>query len=192
MAEERNVTQTAHSSDGKGGKRMTQEMQDFIGGLVPDAQLCQLKYGIFSSLTIAQAILESGWGKSRLAQEGNNLFGIKGDYLGSSINIESSEYIDDKTVKIISPFRAYPSTRASVIDHAEFLQKPRYDAVRAAKTPAEACEAIQAAGYATSPDYGAYLQRLIRTYELDRYDVLTECPYARYLALTALNTEETS
>lgn len=161
---------------------MTQEMQDFIEGLVPGAQFCQLKYEIFSSLTIAQAILESGWGKSKLAREGNNLFGIKGDYLGASINIETSEYIDGKTVKMISPFRAYPSTRASVIDHAEFLCKPRYDTVRAAKTPAEACDAIQAAGYATGPDYGAHLHRLIRTYELDRYDVLTECPYARYLA----------
>lgn len=133
-------------------------------------------------LTIAQAILESGWGKSKLAQEANNLFGIKGDYRGMSIEVESKEWIDDKVTMVTSKFRAYPSKRASIIDHAEFLQRPRYDAVRAARTPEEACSAIQAAGYATDPGYGDYLLRLIGQYELDVYDVLMECPYARYVA----------
>lgn len=160
----------------------TPEMRQFIADLVPGAQFCQLKYGVLASLTIAQGILESGWGKSELARKGNNLFGIKGSYCGQSIEIDSKEWIDGKEVVQRSQFRAYPSVRVSIIDHAEFLQKPRYEKVLAARTPAEACEAIQAAGYATGPGYGEHLLGLIGRYDLSRYDVLTECPYAVYLA----------
>lgn len=169
---------------------ITPEMKGFIEAVAPGAQYCQMKYSVLSSLTIAQAILESGWGKSTLAKEANNLFGIKGEWRGMSMEVDSKEYDADGSERTErAAFRAYPSWRASIIDHAEFLQKPRYAAVITARTPEEACEAIQAAGYATSPDYGAYLLNLIGKYELDRYDVLTECPYAAYLAAQAFGKE---
>lgn len=166
------------------------DLQEFIDSLVAEAQFCQVEYGILASLTIAQAILESGWGSSQLAQKGNNLFGIKGDYCGLSVSIESPEWINGEKIMMVSSFRKYPSRRASIIDHAEFMQKPRYDAVRAAKTPKEACDAIQKSGYSTDPDYGPYLLRLIGQYDLARYDVLTECPYARYLAKYGLTVKD--
>ena len=171
---------------GVGGRILSEvkpELQKFIWSVATGAQFCQLKYGFLSSLTIAQAILESGWGKSELAQKANNLFGIKGEYRGQSMDVDSREYDKNGNEWIErSAFRKYPSWQDSIIDHAEFLMKPRYDAVRAARTPEEACEAIQAAGYATDPGYGAYLLRLIGQYRLDQYDVLTVCPYAVYLA----------
>ena len=74
--------------------QMTKQ-QDFINKVKEGAIRGWEKYKILPSLTIAQASLESGFGTSKLAKEGNNLFGIKGDYKGESITINTKEQKKD-------------------------------------------------------------------------------------------------
>ena len=76
---------------------------------------------ILASLTIAQAILESGWGLSGLTKRSNNLFGIKGKGVAS----KTFEYINGKRVDITDNFKAYPDWETSVADHSGlFLRLP--------------------------------------------------------------------
>ena len=72
------------------------------------------KTKILASLTIAQAILESGWGTSALARKSNNLFGIK----GNGKNYKTFEYINGKRIDIVDSFKVYPDWETSVTDHS--------------------------------------------------------------------------
>ncbi len=130
---------------------------------------------ILPSLTIAQAILESGWGQSTLAVKGNALFGIKADknWKGRVYSCCTKECYDgvhftDET----AVFRAYGSWSESVADHTDFLcGLERYREVVGERHYKAACHAVHRAGYATDPDYAAKLIRLIETYGLTQYDV---------------------
>lgn len=131
------------------------------------------KSGVLPSLTVAQAILESGWGKSGLTAKANALFGIKAgkDWKGKRVNSKTFEYYDGERVDIVDCFRAYDSWAESVADHGAFLAGlPRYKAVIGERDYQKACRAIQAAGYATAPDYADILISLIDQYKLDRFD----------------------
>lgn len=123
------------------------------------------KYGIPASITLAQAILESGDGNSELARKGNNHFGIKcHDWTGKKV------YHDDD--KRNECFRKYPSARESFNDHSIFLQRSRYSFLfdyRVTDYKSWA-KGLKKAGYATNPKYPALLIRLIEENELDQYD----------------------
>ncbi|MGL5327829.1 MAG: glycoside hydrolase family 73 protein [Peptostreptococcaceae bacterium] len=136
------------------------------------------KYGVLPSITIAQCILESGWGKSQLAIEGNNLFGIKANssWDGKSIQMETSENYNDK---IIASFRSYESIEQSIDDHGEFLkQNPRYEdnGLFLAKHYMTQAQALEDAGYSTKKNeygekiYADMLINLIRKYNLQLID----------------------
>lgn len=117
------------------------------------------RYGIPASITLAQGILESDSGNSRLSVQSNNHFGIKckRDWTGAKV------YHDDDEKG--ECFRSYPSVEESYRDHAEFLDKsPRYDSLFAySSTDYKSwARGLKAAGYATAPDYA---QRLIRVIE---------------------------
>ena len=74
---------------------------------------------------IAQAILESGWGNSTLvAPPNHNLFGIKGNYYGQSVAMQTGEYFNNQWVTITDHFRKYPSYRESLQDNAWVLKRP--------------------------------------------------------------------
>lgn len=109
------------------------------------------KYGILPSITIGQAILESGWGKSELVLKANNLFGIKADasWKGKKVSMKTSEYYN----KVITDsFRAYESKEDSIKDHREFLYKnTRYKqaGVFEARQYIEQAQALQKGGYST-------------------------------------------
>ena len=109
------------------------------------------KYGIFPSITIGQAILESGWGESELTKDSNNLFGIKADnsWDGETIEAITSENYNDK---VKAKFRKYKDMNESIEDHAEFLvENNRYEehGVFNAKNYKQQAIALQDAGYAT-------------------------------------------
>ncbi|MBC1406067.1 N-acetylmuramoyl-L-alanine amidase, partial [Listeria welshimeri] len=70
----------------------TSTQQAFINEIAPHAEVVQKKHGILASITISQAILESNWGKSELAQKGKNLFGIKGSYKGNTVVMATKEH----------------------------------------------------------------------------------------------------
>lgn len=126
----------------------------------------QQKYKIPASITLAQGLLESGAGRSRLATEANNHFGIKtpGGWTGPYILAD-----DDRPNE---KFRKYRSVRESYEDHSLFLLKPRYKRLFTYKiTDYKAwAKGLKACGYATSPVYAQSLIRIIEMYSLHQFD----------------------
>lgn len=158
------------------GQKGTPSEVKFISSVLPGAIASYKKYKIYPSVTLAQAILESGWGKSGLTKKGNNLFGIKSSsaWKGESINMRTAEYTKSNSKYYINAnFRKYPTLADSIIDHAKFLnENSRYanHGVFVAKNSSQQAFALQRAGYATSPIYAVQLISLIKRYDLDRYD----------------------
>lgn len=150
------------------------EKQTFIQTVGETARKDMEKSGVLASLTIAQAILESGWGISELAQNANALFGIKADsrWSGKAYSKETQECYDGVNYTTVTAlFRAYGSWDESIADHSTFLLTgSRYAAVIGEKDYKTACKAIKAAGYATAPDYAEKLISLIESYGLTAYD----------------------
>jgi len=153
---------------------ITKEHQDFIGRVGALAAADMEKSGVLASLTIAQAILESGWGKSGLTVKANALFGIKAgkSWKGKVYSAKTQECFDGATFTTITAlFRAYDSWAESVADHSALLTgAARYKAVIGERDYKAACRAIKAAGYATDPQYAEKLIQIIESYSLTAYD----------------------
>ena len=151
---------------------------EYIATMGPIAQADFSRNGIFASVTLAQSIIESGWGKSGLTQKANNMFGIKcsSNWDGECINMQTGEYGSSGYYTINSNFRKYSSIEDSVNDHSLFLKEnPRYPnaGVFDATTFAEQIRAIHSAGYATDPNYSSTIINTIEMYDLDKWDVPT-------------------
>jgi flagellar rod assembly protein/muramidase FlgJ len=147
---------------------MTKE--EFIQQILPGAREGYNKYGILPSLTVAQAVLESGWGRNHIQ---NNLFGIKAtaSWTGKVAEVWTTEYINGQPRRVKALFRAYDSFAESVEDYSRLLgELPRYVKVREANNYKEACYAVQAAGYATDPGYAVKLIALIENNGFDKFD----------------------
>ncbi|MDY4561408.1 MAG: glucosaminidase domain-containing protein [Peptostreptococcus porci] len=137
---------------------------------------------ILPSVTIAQACLESGWGKSELATKANNLFGIKAkdDWKGEKYLVKTAEYDkNNKKFYIDAYFRNYRNWQESLVDHAKFFHAPawrkeNYKNVIGETDYKKACKALQSAGYATSQSYASQLIGLIEMYHLDKYDTVAK------------------
>ncbi len=131
-------------------------------------------YNILPSITAAQSILESNWGKSKLARECLNLFGIKADqsWQGDKKAYSTKEYDkNNKLIVVTAYFRKYQSYKDSLKDHGKFFhENPRYVNVLKAKDYREQARAIQTAGYATDPQYADKLIRLIEQNGLQKWD----------------------
>lgn len=128
-----------------------------------------------ASITIAQAIVESDWGRSQLAREHHNYFGIKafGQHgSAGAVTFPTVEYEGGESIQVQAAFRAYGSLADSVADHQRFLlTNARYRAALAQRhDPAAFAAALQRAGYATDPAYASKLVRLMDRYDLYRYD----------------------
>lgn len=124
------------------------------------------QYRIPASITLAQGLLESNAGRSRLATQANNHFGIKvgGSWTGPYI-VQSDDRPNDR-------FRKYKSARESFIDHSKFLQQKRYQGLyRLSTTDYKGwARGLKAAGYATNPNYADALIRIIEMYNLHQFD----------------------
>ncbi|MBC1373894.1 GW domain-containing glycosaminoglycan-binding protein [Listeria booriae] len=150
--------------------------QEFIDLLAGHAQQIQDQKGILTSITLAQAILESNWGESKLATEGRNLFGIKGEYQKDSVTMPTQEFENNEWITIDAAFRKYPTWFESLDDHAAlFLKgtswdKTKYQGVIKAKDYKTAANALQKAGYATDSGYAEKLIELIEQRNLQAYD----------------------
>lgn len=154
---------------------MNTEQKNFIKKVGALASADMKKSGVLASLTVAQAILESAWGKSELATGGNALFGIKAtkSWKGKVYCKDTKECYDGVNLVDVknAAFRAYDSWEESVEDHSAFLKaNKRYKEVIGETDYKKACEAIKAAGYATDPDYVEKLVKLIEDYELTEFD----------------------
>ena len=157
---------------------MDSEKIDFIESISDGAISNYNKYGILPSITMAQAILESGWGNSELAVTHNNLFGIKADsrWNGAIATIVTSENYNDST---IANFRKYDSINESIEDHGKFLyENSRYAeyGLFDGKNYKEQAQALENTGYSTvknengEPIYADKLIALIEKYNLMQYD----------------------
>jgi murein L,D-transpeptidase YcbB/YkuD len=153
--------------------------------VAPFAVATMKKYGVLASLSIAQAVLESNWGKSGLAQKGKNLFGIKGSYKGQSITMPTTEYVHGKPTKVNAKFKKYPSYQESFNDHALLFvsgvswDRNHYKPVITAKDYKEACVQVQKCGYATDPNYSKKLIKIIEDNHLYEYDSPSSKPQAQ-------------
>ena len=147
------------------------------------------KSGILASVSLAQFILESGYGKSELAQKANNCFGMKKSLSG---NTWSGSVWDGKSVytkktkeqnkdgsytTITADFRKYPSVEDSIADHSAYLlgakngSKKRYAGLKGCKEYKKAAKIIKDGGYATSLTYVDKLCSIIEKWKLTQYDV---------------------
>lgn len=142
---------------------------DFIARIAPTAVQNWHEDGVAASLTIAQAALESNWGRSGLAVQANNLFGIKGTGPAGSVMMPTTEYRGGVAVRENAPFRKYSSWNESIADHTRLLTKTRYAGVLH-KTGQEAARAVARAGYATDPRYADKLIEMMDKYDLYRFD----------------------
>jgi hypothetical protein len=166
----------AHSSaQAQTQQTRAEYLEKFKGIAIAHAE----KYGIPASVKMAQGMLESNNGNSRLAREGNNHFGIKckSDWTGSTI------YHDDDALG--ECFRAYASAEDSWIDHSEFLDKqPRYQALFSLDpTDYKAwAQGLKDAGYATNPRYPEMLVKIIEDNQLYLLDRGQDVPVGGVLA----------
>ena len=129
--------------------------------------------GIFPSVSMAQMIIESGWGKDTLPRKYNNYFGIK---KGSGWNGRTVWLPTPKDSKPYSEFRVYNNSQESIKDHISFLQKnKRYEknGVFNSQTPEQQLYALKRAGYAESPTYAPALINLIRNWNLKELDSMS-------------------
>lgn len=156
----------------------------FIDMVKTGAILSYRKYSVLPSLTIAQAILESGWGKSGLARNANNLFGIKTStsWRGEKVSLETTEYTrTNKKYTIVADFRKYNNIEDSILDHALILMNDRYAKVIRTTNYKIACYEVWKAGYATEPKYPELLINIIEQYNLNKIDeyVLNDKTYKK-------------
>ena len=146
---------------------MASEKEAFIAEVAQYANKYMKTTKVPASLTIAQAILESNWGKSGLARQNKNLFGIK----GKGESYQTKEFIGGKWMTVTANFRTYDTFEGSVRDHNEMLKRlKRYKAVLGERDYKQACVAVWKAGYATDPDYPKKLMAIIEAFELWKYD----------------------
>ena len=131
-------------------------------------------YGIcVHSPIIAQAIIESGWGKSGLASKYHNYFGLKcgSSWKGKSVNMATKEeYKVGTLTNIRDNFRVYDSMEAGVKGYFDFINTSRYANLKGVKSPEEYVKRIKADGYATSSKYVDNIMRVIRDNKLTRFD----------------------
>jgi flagellum-specific peptidoglycan hydrolase FlgJ len=149
---------------------------DFFKTLAPHAIDSTAGTGLLPSVALAQAALESAYGKSELAYIHNNLFGIKAVKGQNAVTMRTREV--SKTGQpyyINAPFRVFESPKQSFDERVKFFKKyPRYKPVLAATTPLEQAYALGRSGYATDPTYGNKILSIINSYKLTQYDAIAK------------------
>lgn len=170
----------------KSGSAKT-EQEIFIEKVGAMARADMAKSGICAAITVAQAILESGWGKSELAVNANNLFGMKKNLSGNTwsgstwdgksvYSKETKEVYASGPTTVQADFRAYKDWQASVNDHSAYLAGAkkgsalRYAGLIGEADYKKAAQIIKNGGYATAPDYVDKLCRIVEQYGLTKWN----------------------
>ena len=159
----------------------------FIQKMGPIVRADYKKTGILASVSLAQAINESGWGRTTLCQASNNMFGMKCSLSGNTwsgsvwdqrsyVAIRTTEEYGGRKVKITAKFRKYPNVAKSVADHSAYLRFARdgsgyrYAGITATKSYVRQLRIIQRGGYCTWSSYISELTSIIRKYNLTKWD----------------------
>lgn len=150
------------------------DKQKFVDDIAGCVKKYAGSYGIsVHSPIIAQAILESGWGKSKLAADYHNYFGMKcgTKWTGPSVNMTTQEEYTAGTLATIKDnFRVYDNMENGVKGYFEFIQLSRYENLKGITDPQKYIETIKNDGYATSSTYVDSLMQIIKLYNLTSYD----------------------
>src|SRR5699024_8742681 len=159
-------------------------MSTFINSIKDQAIQVTNKYGLYASVMIAQACLESAYGKSSLSSPPHyNLFGVKGSYKGHSVSLPTWEVIKGKKVYVNAKFRSYPSYKESMEDQAKLLRNGlswnkkfyRKTWIENARSYKDVTKALTGT-YATDPNYNTKLNGIIEKYNLTKYDSVKSKP----------------
>ncbi|WP_286007116.1 LysM peptidoglycan-binding domain-containing protein [Ligilactobacillus aviarius] len=154
-----------------------ENVQSFLNTIGPVAQQVAQENGIYASVMIAQAALESGWGNSALSTQGHNLFGVKWNGTGNYVTMPTQEYYGGQWHTINAKFQSYNSYYDSLTGYAQLIKNNFPNSTRAnAATPQIAAANLKNGvygSYATDPNYANSLDRMISDYGLTRYDVYT-------------------
>lgn len=155
-----------------GGSALPVDSQAFIAQLTQPAQQASAQSGIPHHLILAQAALESGWGQRQImTRDGKpsyNLFGVKAsaDWQGATTDVTTTEYEHGIAKKVRATFRVYGSYLEALSDYVKLLgNNPRYAAVTNARSAEQGAQALQAAGYATDPNYAQKLVGMIQQFK---------------------------
>ena len=151
-------------------KKAFSSADEFVNAMLPMAKEAADRIGVDPRYLVAQAALETGWGKSVMrAQDGSsshNLFGIKAssNWKGDSARAITSEFRNGEMVKETAQFRSYDSYKDSFHDLVTLLQSNnRYqDVVKSADNPEQFVRELQKAGYATDPNYASKISQIAR------------------------------
>lgn len=151
-------------------KRAFGNSDEFMATMLPLAKDAAARIGVDPAILVAQAALETGWGKSIMRQQdgssSHNLFGIKatGSWNGAQARAITSEFRDGKMVKETADFRSYDSFADSFHDLVSLLQNNnRYkEVVNSADNPEQFVKELQKAGYATDPDYASKISQIAK------------------------------
>ena len=169
----------------------------FLRNIIPAAQNVARGKDIYTSVMIAQAALESGWGTSALSKAPNhNLFGVKGSYNGQSVNMQTLEDSGGQNYySIQADFRKYPSYQESLEDYADKIVNGIsgaplfYSGAWKSKTNSyQDATAYLTGRYATDTAYGAKLNRIIEQFGLTKYDTEIAVNMAEEIASNETST----
>ncbi len=140
----------------------------FIESIAKDAQDTQKDTGVPASITIAQAILETGWGKHRIG-DANNFFGVKGKGLAGSVIVSTLEEVNGEYVTIKGEFRKYNTINESFIDNAKVITEKISGAMQYKDDPKKFVEYLEGK-YATDSQYAEKLINIMDKYNLYQYN----------------------
>ena len=146
----------------------------FVKSIWPHAQKTAAELGVPAKALVAQAALETGWGRRLVHANGatsNNLFGIKagGSWKGDKMGAATHEYANGVRANTRANFRAYGSAAESFEDYARVLGNARYaDARGTGDDTHRFASALQRAGYATDPSYAAKVTAIANGATLNR------------------------
>ena len=145
-------------------------VEDFVSRLADPARRAERSSGVPAELILAQAALETDWGRRRITsadgRDSHNLFGIKagGSWQGESTRVMTTEYVDGQAQRQEESFRVYPDAGAAFDDYARLIRsRPGYAGARSAADSAQAAVALQQGGYATDPRYADKLIAVMAT-----------------------------
>lgn len=167
---EQSVTAQSQPKD----KPAFENASEFIEKVWDHAKVAAEKIGLNPAVMVAQAALETGWGKHVInkgdGSSSNNLFNIKSDrsWQGDKASKMTLEFEQGMPVKKQASFRAYESIKDSVNDFVDFLtENPRYqEALQNTAKPAAFLDSLQKAGYATDPNYAEKIKQVLNHTEL--------------------------
>ncbi|KHK62910.1 MULTISPECIES: flagellar assembly peptidoglycan hydrolase FlgJ [Pseudomonas] len=151
-------------------RKAFRDADEFVNAMLPMAKEAADRIGVDPRYLVAQAALETGWGKSVMRQpdgsSSHNLFGIKAskNWTGDSARAITSEFRNGEMVKETAEFRSYASYRDSFHDLVNLLQSnSRYqDVLKSADNPEQFVRELQKAGYATDPNYANKISNIAR------------------------------